>query len=232
MRGLITVLRSLAFYAAFYSGTVFVVLACVAVLLLGSPESFRRTVDSWSLWHRWCMRNILRLTVRVEGTLPEGPIFVAIKHESFFEAIDLPQVLPHPGIFAKAELMNIPLWGLAGDRYGLVKVHRDQGAKALRHMLVAAKQISAQGRPLAIFPEGSRVAHGARPELKSGFAGVYKLLGLPVVPIAVDSGPRYQRWWKGSGVITYRIGAPIPPGLPREKAEAMVREAINSLNQS
>ena len=224
------VLRSVLFYAVFYGGSVFVVLACVVTLMLNSRETFRRTVDSWSLFHRWCLRHILRITVRVEGELPAGPVFVAMKHESFFEAIDLPQVLQFPGVFAKAELMRIPLWGLAGDRYGLVTVEREQGARTLRHMMKAAKAISGEGRPLAIFPEGSRTPHGTRPELKSGFAGIYKLLGLPVVPIAVNSGPLYHRLWKRAGVITYRIASPVPPGLPRDAAEAQVHTAINLLN--
>ena len=224
------VLRSCAFYLVFYAGSVGIVVACSVTLLASSRETFRRTVDSWSLYHRWCLRHLLGITVRVEGELPPGPIFVAMKHESFFEAIDLPQILPFPGVFAKAELMRIPLWGLAGNRYGLVSVEREQGAKTLRHMMTAAKQISGEGRPLAMFPEGSRVAPGTAPALKSGFAGIYKLLRLPVVPIAVDSGRLYHRLWKRAGVITYRIGAPLPPGLPRDAAEAQVHAAINALN--
>ena len=225
------IVRSSAFYLVFYTGSVGIVLACIVTLLTSSRDTFRRTVDSWSLFHRWCLRHLVGITVTVEGELPPGPIFVAMKHESFFEAIDLPQVLPFPGVFAKAELMRIPLWGLAGDRYGLVSVEREQGAKTLRHMMTAAKRISGEGRPLAMFPEGSRVALGTAPELKSGFAGIYKLLRLPVVPIAVDSGRLYHRLWKRAGVITYRIGAPLPPGLPRDAAEAQVHAAINALNR-
>lgn len=225
------IVRSSAFYLVFYTGSVGIVLACVVTLLTSSRDTFRRTVDSWSLFHRWCLRHLVGITVTVEGELPPGPIFVAMKHESFFEAIDLPRVLPFPGVFAKAELMRIPLWGLAGDRYGLVSVEREQGAKTLRHMMTAAKRISGEGRPLAMFPEGSRVALGTAPELKSGFAGIYKLLRLPVVPIAVDSGRLYHRLWKRAGVITYRIGAPLPPGLPRDAAEAQVHAAINALNR-
>ena len=93
MRNLLLIPRNLAFYAAFYIGSVFVVLACVATLLLASRETFVRTVHSWSLYHRWCMRNLLGLRVRVEGSLPPGPVFVAMKHESYFEAIDIPQVV-------------------------------------------------------------------------------------------------------------------------------------------
>ena len=135
-----------------------------------------------------------------------------------------------PSVFAKAELMRLPLWGFAADRYGLVAVEREQGAKALRAMLNAAKKYSADGRPLLIFPEGTRVPHGQRAELQSGFAGLYKLLGLPVVACAIDSGPLYHRRWKRPGTVTFRFSEPIPPGLPREEIEQRVQDAINALN--
>ncbi|WP_309622778.1 lysophospholipid acyltransferase family protein [Novosphingobium sp.] len=223
------ILRSALFYLTFYTGSVFVVLASLAALL-ASRETFRRRVDSWSLWHRWCARNLVGIWIVVEGALPPGPVFVAMKHESFFEAIDIPQVVAFPGIFAKAELMRIPLWGTVADRYGLVEVQREQGARALRHMMAAAKKIIGEGRSLFIFPEGTRVQHGTRVPLQAGFAGIYKLLGLPVVAIAVDTGPLYHRWIKLPGTITYRISDPIPPGLPRAEIEQRVGAAINALN--
>ena len=230
MGRLADMLRSIVFYIVFYTGSLFVVLACVFALL-GSKETFRRMVDKWARWHRICMRFLLGQTVRMEGEIPAGPVFIAIKHESFFEAIDLARLLHRPGVFAKAELMRIPLWGLVGDRYGLVEVQRDQGAKALRHMMAAAKRLSGEeGRPLVIFPEGTRVPHGEAPKLQAGFAGIYKLLGLPVVAIATNGGTLYHRWWKKPGVITYRVVEVIPPGLPRDVAEERVRVAINALN--
>ena len=61
MRWVVTVLRNLAFYLAFYIGTVFVVLACVVTLLLASRHRFRRTVDQWARWHRWCMHHLLEI---------------------------------------------------------------------------------------------------------------------------------------------------------------------------
>ena len=232
MERLLDIPRSIAFYLAFYLGSVFVIGAS-AVALLGSTEAFRWMVDRWARWHRLCMRVLLGQTVRLEGEIPAGPVFVAIKHESYFEAIDLARLLHRPGVFAKSELMRIPIWGLVGDRYGLVEVQRDQGAKALRHMMAAAKRLSGEeGRPLVIFPEGTRVPLGTAPPLQSGFAGIYKLLGLPVVAIAVDSGRLYHRWWKQSGTITYKVVDLIPPGLPRDQAEARVHAAINHYNAS
>ncbi|WP_374528891.1 lysophospholipid acyltransferase family protein [Novosphingobium sp.] len=222
-------LRSLAFYLAFYLGSI-VLVAFAGAMTLAPRPVFRWAVGNWSGWHRLCARVLLGQKVRIEGEIPPAPVLIALKHESFFEAIDLPTLLDAPAVFAKAELMRIPVWGYAGHRYGLIEVEREAGAKALRRMIAAAREQVAEGRPLAIFPEGTRVPHGTTPEIKSGFAGLYKLLDLPVVPVAVDSGPLYHRWIKRPGTITYRFMPAIPPGLPRAEAEARVRAAINALN--
>lgn len=223
------VVRSLLFYLVFYAGSVVYVSAAAAVALV-APDRVRPIPDAWSSFHRACMRVLLGITVRETGVKPPGPALYAIKHESFFEAIDLPNTLDHPVPFGKEELFRIPGWGRAAKAYGAVVVHRDEGAKGLRAMLTQARKYIGSGRPLAIFPEGTRVPHGTRPPLQAGFAGIYKLLGLQVVPVAVDSGPLYHRWWKRPGVITMHFGEPIEPGLPREEIEARVHAAINVLN--
>jgi len=201
----------------------------VAALALGR-QALIFVAAGWSTWHRICVTGLLGIRIRIEGELPGEGYLVALKHESFFEAIDLPNLLGRPAVIAKAELMRIPLWGLAARVYGLIAVERDQGAKALRAMIGGARRLVAEGRPLAIFPEGTRVPHGHEAPLQSGFAGLYKLLAMPVVPIAVDSGPLYHRRWKRRGTITYRVGETIPTGLPREEIEARVLAAINALN--
>ena len=141
-------------------------------------------------------------------------------------------LLRRPVVFAKQELFAIPLWGRLAREFGLIPIERSAGASAMRIMRNAARDAIAAGRSVALYPEGTRVPHGEQPSIRAGFAGLYKLLALPVVPIAVDSGklcPRH-RWIRYPGTITYRIGAPIPPGLPREEAEARVHAAINALN--
>ncbi len=224
------VLRSLAFYTVFYIGSVGYVLVALLALPL-SQRLFRWLVSGWAGYHRRCASALLGIRVELRGQTPSGPVLVAIKHESFFEAIDLPWLLPHPAVFAKAELLRIPLWGWVGRRFGLIGVERDQGARALRAMVAAARKHSGEGRPLAIFPEGTRIPHGQTPPLQSGFAGLYKLLGLPVVPVAVSSGPLYHRRWKRAGTVTFDFGEAIQPGLPRAEIEARVHAAINRSNR-
>lgn len=227
--GAFLVLRNLLFYLSFYGGSIFFVLATILAMPF-SVRGMQAAVWGWSNYHRVCARLLLGITVRVEGRLAEGPVLYAMRHESFYEAIDLPRFLPNPVVFAKKELLRIPLWGFAGGRYGLVPVDREQGARALRAMIAAARSFAGTGRPLAIFPEGTRVPVGSSPELQAGFAGLYKLLNLPVVPVAVDSGRLYHRRWKLPGTITYRLASPLPPGLPRTDVEARVRDAINALH--
>jgi 1-acyl-sn-glycerol-3-phosphate acyltransferase len=224
------ILRSLLFYLVFYSASVLFVSAA-AIASLAGGGGVLIVGRGWSGFHRRCVRVLLGIRVREEGHRPAGPVLYAIRHESFFEAIDLPHFLDRPVVFAKEELFRIPGWGFVSARYGLIPVARDKGASGLRAMLGAARGYSATGRPLVIFPEGTRIPHGQRGKLQAGFAALYKLLALPVVPVAVDSGPLYHRWWKRSGTITLRIGEPIPPGLPREEIEARVLDAINVLNR-
>ena len=131
-----------------------------------------------------CADRLLGIRLVVEGRVPDGPVLIAMKHQSFYEAIYAPGFFERPAVFAKAELTRIPVWGWIGQHYGLVAVRRDQGASALRKMLASARAFSADGRPLVIFPEGTRVPFGQRRELQAGFAGLYKMLGLPVVPVA------------------------------------------------
>jgi 1-acyl-sn-glycerol-3-phosphate acyltransferase len=229
LKTLIAALRSLAFYALFYGGSVFLVSASV-VAIIARKAWLARVVAKWGGWHLWCTQNVLGIEVVLDGVLPEGPVLIAVKHESFFEAIDTPRLFTHPAVFAKRELFSIPGWGYSALTYGLIPVAREKGAKTLREMLSLAKQRLEEGRPLVIFPEGTRVMVGTQPPLQAGFAGLYKLLKLPVVPIAVDSGQAYHHVIKRRGRITYKVGATIPAGLPREEVEAKVHAAINVLN--
>jgi 1-acyl-sn-glycerol-3-phosphate acyltransferase len=130
----------------------------------------------------------------------------------------------------KAELRAIPVWGAASARHGSIFVDRAGSSAMLRAMMKAAAAAAAAGRPVVIFPEGTRVGVGETPPLAAGFAGLYKMLKLPVVPIALDTGTVWPKAFvKHPGTVTLRIGDTIPPGLPRADVEARVHIAINAL---
>jgi 1-acyl-sn-glycerol-3-phosphate acyltransferase len=231
MRYTIALLRSILFWLLFFLMSSIASIGAVIAL----PISHRATiwfVRVWARFHRLICRFVLGHRIVIEGAMPDAPVLYVFKHESAFETVEQPMLFRHPAVFAKEELFSIPVWGQAARFYGLIPVDRDGGGKAMRAMLGAAKAALAKGRPLVLFAEGTRVPHGEAPALRPGFAGMYRLLGVPVIPVAVDSGIAYppRRWVKWPGTITYRIGETIPPGLPREEAEARVRAAINALN--
>ena len=231
MRYAIALLRSILFWFLF--GLMSAICSIGAVVAL--PISHRATqwfVGMWARFHRFITRVVLGQRVVVEGAMPDSPVLYVFKHEGAFETVDQPLLFKWPAVFAKEELFSIPVWGQAAHLYGLIPVDRSGGGKAMRAMLNAAKAALAKGRPLVLFAEGTRVPHGLAPPLRSGFAGVYRLLGVPVIPVAVNSGLVYppRRWVKWPGTITYRVGETIPAGLPRAEAEDRVWRAINALN--
>jgi 1-acyl-sn-glycerol-3-phosphate acyltransferase len=226
------VLRSILFAIVFYGGSVPAVLLSFPVSLFGT-SAIRGWSCLWAGFHRWCARHILGIVTRIEGTPPDGAALVPVKHQSMYETLEIMLALDQPAIVVKRELTQIPLWGWVVRRYGIIPIERAGGAAALRRMMRAAEAAIAEGRPIVIFPEGTRVAPGETPPLKSGFAGLYRALKLPVVPVAVDSGrlsPR-RSFVKRPGIVTMRFGAPIPPGLGREEVEARVHAAINALER-
>ena len=224
------VLRSALFALIFYIGTVIAVLGALPVGLM-SRRGIRRYAVRWAGFHRWCARVLLGIRSRVEGAIPAGAVLVAAKHQSMYETLELIVMLDEPAVVVKRELADIPLWGRAARGYGVIPVERKGSAAALRAMLAAARQPMEEGRAILIFPEGTRVTTGDRPPLRAGFAGLYATLGLPVVPVALDSGRLSPRgsFVKHAGIVTFRFGDPIPPGLPRREIEARVHAAINAL---
>lgn len=222
--------RSFLYALVFYPATLLYVVAGLSIGLVAT-RPMQAVVHGWAELHHWLSEHLLGVRLLVDGEIPDGPYLVAMKHQSMYETIQTLRVLKTPVVVLKRELADIPLFGWMTLRYGVIPVDREAGPKALRTMLAAAQKAKAANRPVAIFPEGTRVPLGEKPALRPGFAGLYRALGLPVVPIAVDAGRIWPRGLlKRPGVVTFKVGEVIPPGLKREDVEARVHAAINALN--
>ena len=200
-------------------------------LALLGRAALARLADLWAWTLMGLARVLLGVRWIVEGPRPEGPALIAAKHESAWETLALLALVDDPVVVLKRQLADVPLFGWLIRRHGVIPVDRTGNAAALRTMLVAADVARAQHRTVLIFPEGTRVPHGAAPRLQAGFAGLYARLALPVVPVATDAGTVWVRSFaKRPGTIRLRFAEPIPPGLPRQEIEARVHAAINALN--
>jgi 1-acyl-sn-glycerol-3-phosphate acyltransferase len=223
-------LRSLIFFLFFYPGTLVYVLGVILFSPLGTP-TVRRIVHGWSDFHHWLVHHVLGIRFTWDGEIPAGPYLIAVKHQAMVETIEALRFARTPVVVMKRELTTMPLFGWVTLRYGSIGVHREAGAQALREMMAKGKEAVTEGRPVVIFPEGTRVPFGSAPPLRPGFAGLYRALGLPVVPVAHDSGKLWSRGLtKRSGTIHFKVGEIIPAGLKRDEVEARVHAAINALN--
>lgn len=218
---------AILFHLIFYVGS-FVIASSIA-LGARSRAWVRRGSHLWAAWFVWCARVFLGIRFRVRGRVPQEGVIIASKHQSAYETILTLYLFHHPAVVMKAELRRIPIWGYVSAQHGSIFVERGKGASALKSMLRQARARAAEGRPIFIFPEGTRVPVGSQPPLKAGLSGVYAGLGLPVVPVALDAGDVWTRGFvKRRGMVTLAFLPDIPPGLPRDELEARVHRAINS----
>jgi 1-acyl-sn-glycerol-3-phosphate acyltransferase len=164
-----------------------------------------------------------RLEVRGQDKLPKGACLVASKHQSAWETFALIPLFRDPAMLMKRELFWIPFHGWFSKKFEMIPVDRDKGPTALRRMLREAKKRVADGREIIIFPEGTRRPPGAPPDYKTGVILLYEALGVPCVPVALNSGLFWPRRsiLRKPGTIVVEFLDPIPPGLP--KAEFLTR---------
>jgi 1-acyl-sn-glycerol-3-phosphate acyltransferase len=223
-------IRTLLFTIVFYGLSVPIVLFVPVPALLGRRALIVYAMG-WARFHRWTTRMLLGIRTRTKGAPLAEPALYAAKHQSMFETLELALMLNAPAVVMKAELARIPIWGWAARRYGVIVIDRASAGQAMRQMMREAREALDAGRSIVLFPEGTRVRPGEQPPLRAGFAGLYRALGVPVVPVALDSGRVWPRTGpKRAGTVTFRFAEPVPPGLTRQEAEARVHAAINTLD--
>lgn len=230
-----TALRSLLFNVFFYGWTA----VCVVIglpLLLGPRSGIFYLGRVWAHPIIFALRLLcgLRHQVRGRDNLPAGPVLLAAKHQSAWDTIIFSILLWDHSFILKQELLRIPLFGLYLSRAGQIPVDRRGGAKALKKMVAEAKAAAAAGRPIVIFPEGTRVAPDQHRPYQPGVAALYGQLEVPVVPVALNSGLFWRRnsFWKQPGCITLEFLPPIPPGLPRKDFLARLETAIEGRSRA
>ncbi|MGO8867620.1 MAG: lysophospholipid acyltransferase family protein [Alphaproteobacteria bacterium] len=214
-----TALRSLLFNLAFYGWTA---LVCVAALpMLALPRGVLvRLARLWGRGIVLLLSALLDLRHEVRGDIPhpKGGAIYAFKHQSAWDTLLLALLLRDPAIVLKKELLLIPLFGWYLAKTGQIAIDRRGGAKALKRMVRAAERCIRAGRPLVIFPEGTRTAPGQHRPYLPGVAALYGQLALPVVPVALNSGLFWPRrsFLKRPGLMTVEFLPAIEPGLSRQ----------------
>jgi len=227
-------LRALLFNIAFYIDTV--VIGVLGLPFLLTP---RRTAMRFGRFWAQTVLLLLKWTVGLDSEIrgrehiPPGGCLIAMKHQSMWDTLILPPLLGDPAVVIKRELQFVPIYGWYATRAGSIFIDRKGGAGALRRLIGAARSAIAAGRPVVIFPQGTRTASGLPLQdmpYQPGVAALYRELAVPLVPAAVNSGLYWGRraFVKRRGRIILEFLPPIPPGLPRREVMSELETRIET----
>lgn len=226
-----TLVRSIAFNVAFYAWTVSMVVLYLPALLLPRGITVRGQ-RRWTVGVNWLMRHLAGIDVEVRGrgNLPPGAVIVAAKHQSAWDTLIYHQLLDDPAMVMKQELMYIPVYGWLALKTDMIAVDRKAGAKAMRRLIRDARRARDNGRQITIFPEGTRSAPDSKKPYHAGVAALYADLGIPAVPVAVNSGLFWPRrtFLRRPGTIVLEFLEPIQPGMNRRAFMAELESRIET----
>jgi 1-acyl-sn-glycerol-3-phosphate acyltransferase len=221
--------RSLLFNVLFYVNIIVRMTVALPTILL--PRRFLLGVlRRYSRSSLWLLRVTCGVTVEWRGRekIPEGACIVACKHQSFWETFALFEVLRDPTYVLKRELMWLPLFGWLARKARMIPIDRGARVSSLARMTAATRREIADARQIVIFPEGTRQAPGASPRYMPGVAYLYSEIGLPCVPVALNSGLFWPRrsLLRFPGTVLVEVLDPIPPGLDKRVFLARLRSVI------
>ena len=224
-------LRSLI-YEIYFALAILFVGSIGAIAVLFNQKYALNVVNAWSRAELWGLKYIQGITIEVRGieNLRDGKVMVAGKHLSTLDTVAPFTMMNTPAFVFKKELFKVPIFGWYLKVSGMIAIDRDGGMAALKGMVAESKVRLEENRPILIFPEGTRQPIGAEPDYKPGVAAIYGMLGVPCVPLALNTGC----YWKNKGLVkrpgkvVFEFLEPIEPGLKRQEFMEKLQTAIES----
>ena len=170
--------------------------------------------------------------LRVEGVerIPRNGAFIVVaNHCSNLDPPMLGWATGHQigrivHFMAKIEMRRWPLIGWLATQSGVYFVRRGEGDRAAQRFSLEAL---ADGRPIALFPEGTRSRDGRMRSFKDGAAYLAMRSGASVLPVGIAGS---HRMFPGRSRlphrtrVTIRVGEPFT--LPHSSAGRIDREAL------
>ncbi|MHB0953448.1 MAG: lysophospholipid acyltransferase family protein [Allorhizobium sp.] len=220
-------LKSHLFDTLFAVWTILFALGVPILWLVGSPgKAIRASARVWVRGVLSALKHVVRLDYVETGRdlIPAEPCLIVCNHQSTWETLAFLVLFPDVAIVAKQELLRIPIISWYLRKSPMIIIDRETGSKALKIMLNQSREALVGGRSVLLFPEGTRMKELEPIQFKRGVELLYAKLGVPVLPVVVNSGKYWGpgRSGKRSGTITVSYLPSIPPGMP---AELFVRKA-------
>ena len=172
------------------------------------------TCVGWLRVAIWGARVICGVRARLHGfeNLPDTPVVVLPKHQSTWETLAFPGLMPHPLCYVfKRELLYIPFFGWAMARMDMIHIDRSKRAEAWNRVAEQGRRFMAIGHWVIMFPEGTRTPRGGQGTYKSGGTRLAIATERPVLPVAVTSARCWPRksFVLRPGIVDVSVGKPI-----------------------
>jgi 1-acyl-sn-glycerol-3-phosphate acyltransferase len=208
--------------------------ACFIAFPFMRPERRYWMAAAWCKSTIVVLRHLNGIRYSIEGmeNLPDGPAVLLSKHQSAWETLAFPALMPRPLCYVfKRELLFVPFFGWTMGLLKMVHIDRRQGKDAFQSVVRQGREYMAEGAWVIMFPEGTRTRVGAQGKYKSGGARFAVEAGVPVVPIAHNAGHVWPRksFLKYAGIVTVSIGKPIDTtGLAPDEVNRRVEQWIET----
>lgn len=239
MKKIEILIRSTLFNIAFFTTTPLMALCALPTIWMPRRKAMF-IVHAWVRLVYALERIFMNLNYEVRGweNVPKGQSFLlAAKHQSAYETMKLHILFDDPAIVLKQELLNIPLWGLFLGKIDPVAIDRSNRDQAIKSLLDGVRHVKEQGRPIVIFPQGTRVlpdATTAEKPYKAGIGRMYELSGLPIVPLALNTGIFWPRnsLIKRPGKVIFQFLPPIVGGQNTDTAMKILQDNLENASNA
>jgi len=194
-----------------------------------APLTRYRVISQWARCLMWALRVFCGVRYQVIGAehIPTQPCIIFAKHQSAWETLAFQLIFPPQVWVLKRELLYIPFFGWGLAMLSPIAINRKQWRSAITEMVRQGQQRLRAGFCIVVFPEGTRIAPGARGTYRAGGAHVAIQTQTPLLPVAHNAGWCWGRhsFLKRPGLITVHIGPPLTPHTAEDAKQLTQRAA-------
>ena len=193
-------------------------------------EAVFDAVQAYCRWVRASAALLVGLRSEVRGEVPADEVVIGAKHQSFFDIILIFHAVPRPKFIMKRELLFAPILGQYAWRIGCVPVDRGKRGQAIAKMAKDVAKGNREPGQLIIYPQGTRVAPGAKRPYKAGTFVLYKQLGQGCVPVATNVGVFWPKRavLRRPGMAVVEFLPVLPPGLGQKEFMARLEDEVET----
>ncbi|GLQ32926.1 lysophospholipid acyltransferase family protein [Litoribrevibacter albus] len=211
---LLALIRSIIFYIIiFFFSIAQNTLGIIIGLFLPYELRYRFIITTWTSSFIWLLKVICGVRYEITGkhNIPDQPCLISSNHQSSWETFFLQSICTPQTQVIKRELLWIPFFGWAYSLLKPIAINRGDKQNARAQVLEQGSQYLNSGIWVLIFPEGTRNPPKKLGRYARSGAALAINAGVPVLPIAHNSGHFYinKEFIKYPGTIQVHIGQPI-----------------------